>query len=139
MGLKAIAQHAPVIFSRHWTAGEAADSHIFTADRGYELLEVNEVHRVAGAGSTTLMIEKAPSGTAPGSGTDLLGTAFATDSTADTPVHKTAAGGGLVASKVSRTLARGDSLVADFTGTMTAYEGGVTIVLRPLGSRKLAY
>jgi hypothetical protein len=139
MGFKAVAKHAPVIFSAHFTAGEAADKQVFTADRYYELLEVIEVHRIVGAASSTLMIEKTASGVAPASGVDLLAAAFLTDSTVDIPVRKHIANGGLVASAVSRTLAPGDSLSADFTGTITAYEGAITFVLRPIPGLGAAY
>lgn len=136
--LKSIAYHAPVIIHTDMVAAAAGDRPIFTADRSYEVLEITEVHSVAGAASSTLMIEKAPSGTAPASGTDLLVTAFAIDSTANTPVRKHVANGGLVA-KASRTLVAGDSLVMDFTGTISAYVGAVTIVLRPITPEKSAY
>jgi hypothetical protein len=129
---KSIAKLAPVVVTAGFTAGELADKQVFTANRPYELLEVIEVHRVAGAASATIMIEKTASGVAPGSGVDLLGTAFAIDSTADTPVRKHVANGGLVSSAASRTLNAGDSLSVDATGTLTAYEGVLTLVLKPL-------
>ena len=137
--LRKFANQAPVIFSAHFTAGEAADKQVFTADRDYELLEIIEVHRIAGAASSTAMIEKTPSGTAPGSGTDLHGTAFAADSTADTPVHKTVSNGGLVAAFTTRLIKRGQSLAVDFTGTVTAYEGAFTFVLRPTNGAQSPY
>jgi len=134
MAFKAVAKHAPVIFSAHFTAGEAADKQVFTADRYYVLETVIGVNRVVAA-SATAMVEKTPSGTAPASGTDLLGAAFALDSTVDTPVTKSSTNGGLVTSEQSRTLAPGDSLSIDFSGTTTNFEGCFTFVLRPLPGR----
>lgn len=127
---KAFVRYAPIIFSAHFTAGEAADKQVFTAPMPCRLLKVTETHVTAGAGSSAAMVEKTPSGTAPASGTDLLSTAFALDSTVDTPVEKVFAdfvGEGEVS------LAQGDSLAIDFSGTVTAYEGVFTFVVLPTG------
>lgn len=131
MPMRNISKWAPVIFPVHFTPGEAVDKQVFTADRDYEVLEVIEVHVAAGAASSTLAIEKVSSGTAPASGTDILATTFALDSTVDTPVHKNRFNGGL-ASKATRTITRGQSLTVDFTGTITDYEGCITFVLQPV-------
>jgi hypothetical protein len=40
MGLKAIARLAPVLVQYRTSAGEAADVHIFVADRDYEIMDV---------------------------------------------------------------------------------------------------
>lgn len=135
MAFKAVAKHAPVIFTAHFTAGEAADKQIFTADRYYVLEKVIEVNRVV-ASSATAMVEKTVSGVAPGAGVDLLASNFALDATVDTPITKSSVNGGLVASEQSRTLAPGDSLSIDFGGTTTAFEGCFTFVLRPLPGRE---
>lgn len=139
MSFKAVANHAPVIFPVHFTAGEAADKQVFVADRAYEVLEVIEVHRIVGAGSSTIMIEKTASGVAPGSGVDILATAFALDSTVDIPISKNVANGGLVTAQASRILERGDSLTVDAGGTVTDYEGTLTFVLKPLRVTTTAY
>lgn len=127
---KAFVRYAPQVFSVHFTPGEAVDKEVFTAPFPCKLLKVTEVHVAAGNASSTAQIEKTPSGTAPASGTDLLSTAFALDSTADTPVAKVLAD---MASDAARTLAEGDSLSVDFTGTITNYEGAFTFVILPTG------
>ena len=139
MSFKAVAKHAPVIITAHFTAGEAADKQFFVADRDYEVVEVIEVHRVAGAASSTLDVNRCASGTAAASGTTVLASDFATDSTADTPVHKHVGNGGLATTVAARTLSRGQSLAADFTGTITAYEGVVQVLLKPIHVAHTAY
>lgn len=132
-GFKAVARLAPVVVTAHFTAGEAVDKQVFTADRDYYLEEVIETH-VATASSATAMIERCASGTAPASGTDLLASTFALDSTANTPVYKTRSGGGVLSSGAANLIRRGQSLAVDFTGTLTNYEGVFVFVLRPKGN-----
>ena len=139
MSFKAVANHAPVIVTCHFTAGEAADKQFFVADRAYEVMEVVEVHRVAGAASSTGDLKKCASGTAAASGTSVLASTFALDSTADTPVHKHVANGGLSTTAGVTSIARGDSLAVDVTGTVTAYEGVFQVVLKPVRVRQTAY
>lgn len=80
----------------------------------------------ASGASTTLMIEKVPSGTAIGSGTDILAAAvnLKTGVTANTVETLT-----LHATAANYTLAAGDSLGLDFTNAITEYVGCVTITL----------
>lgn len=111
----------------HVTAGEAQDTQVFVADQDYQLVAVFESHRVAGAASSTLMLERCASGTAPGSGVDLLASTFALDSTADTPVQAT-----LTTTRENRIIRAGQQIGFDYTGTVSAYEGTVTMVLAPL-------
>ena len=110
-------------------AGSQIDANIFVADAAYEVVAIREVHSVAGAGSSTLNIEKCTGTTAPGSGTDLATTAFALDSTANTVVSKTTASG-LTTTQASKRLAVGDRLALDWSGTVTAYVGTITVSLR---------
>ena len=127
MGIKAIAKLAPVHVAYTISAGEAADTSIFVADQDYEIMDVRECHSTAGASSTTLDVGVAASGTAPASLTTALSAVLALDSTANTPVQST-----LTATAENRKLDRGEQLALNYTGTVSAYEGAVHIVLRPV-------
>ena len=127
MGIKAIARLAPVHVVYTISAGEAADTGIFVADRDYQIMDVREVHSTAGASSTTLDVGIAASGTAPASLTTALSSTLAIDSTANTPVQST-----LTSTLANRKMDRGDQLSLNWTGTVTAYEGAVHIVLKPI-------
>jgi len=127
MGLKAIARLAPVLVQYRTSAGEAADVHVFVADRDYEIMDVRETHSVAGASSSTLDLGVSASGTAPASLTTALSSAFALDSTVDTPVQAT-----LTSTVANRKVDLGEQISLNFTGTVTAYEGAVHIVLKPV-------
>jgi hypothetical protein len=127
MGIKAIARLAPVHVVYTISAGEAADIGIFVADQDYEIMDVRECHSIAGASSTTLDIGIASSGTAPASLTTALSSTLALDSTANTPVQST-----LTATLANRKMDKGEQLSLNYTGTVTAYEGSVHIVLKPI-------
>ena len=131
-GFKAIAKLAPVYVTAKIFAAEDTDQIVFIADRDYEVREV-AVSLSAGDAAGTLMLDKCPSGTAIGSGTDLLVSAFDLNATADTPVFKSVANGGVVSSVSSRTLVRGDALGLDFGGTLNdTFQGVVQILLQPV-------
>ena len=108
----------------------------------YELVEAIETHSVVGSDGSAVTVDvvKASPGTAPGSGTSLLGTAFNLKSTANTPVHKYKGGtstAALASSQVTRTVRSGQQIGLNFTGTLTASAGvSVTLVfaLRRKGS-----
>jgi len=127
MGIKAIARLAPVHVAYTISAGEAADTCIFVADQDYEIVDVRECHSTAGAGSTTLDVGVAASGTAPASLTTAISSALALDSTANTPVQST-----LTSTVANRKLDKGEQIALKYTGTVTAYEGAVHIVLKPV-------
>lgn len=116
------------------TVGAAqADGNFFIADTDYEVIRVAEVHSVAGAASSTLDIKKCTGTTAPASGTTILASTFALDSTVNTNVSKTSASG-LSATRSTRRLTAGDRLAYDFTGTVTAYVGTIQVHLRRLSN-----
>ena len=127
MGIKAIARLAAVHIPYTISAGEAADCQIFVADQDYEIRDVRETHRSVGAGSSTLDVGISASGTAAASLTTALSSAFALDSTADTPVQAT-----LTSTLAARKMDRGEQISLNFTGTVSAYEGAVHIVLKPI-------
>ncbi len=127
MGIKAIARLAPVHIPYTISAGEAADCQIFVADQDYEIMDVRETHSIAGASSTTLDVGVSASGTAATSLTTALSSTFSIDSTADTPVQAT-----LTSTLANRRVDKGEQISLNFTGTVTAYEGAVHIVLKPI-------
>ena len=128
---KDIALDAPVYvnFIIPENAG-AVDAALFTSDGYYEVLEAREVHTVAGTdgSAVTLDLLKAASGTAFGSGTSVLASTFNLKSTAATPVSKTITNGGVNQTRSSRLVSIGDTLYANFAGTVTGYVGGVVTV-----------
>ena len=127
MGIKAIARLAPVHIPYIISAGEAADCQIFVADQDYQIMDVRETHSIAGASSSTLDVGISASGTAAASLTTALSSAFALDSTADTPVQAT-----LTSTLANRKMDKGEQISLNFTGTVSAYEGAVHIVLKPI-------
>ena len=127
MGIKAIARLAAVHIPYTISAGEAADCQIFVADQDYEILDVRETHSIVGAGSSTLDVGISASGTAPASLTTSLSSTFALDSTVNTPVQAT-----LTSTLANRKMDKGDQISLNFTGTVSAYEGAVHIVLNPI-------
>ena len=134
MGIKAIGRFAPVHVVYTISAGEAADKQIFVADQDYEIVEVRETHTTAGASSSTLDVGVAASGTAAASLTTALGSTFALDSTADTPVTGT-----LTSTLANRNVDKGEQIALNYTGTVTNYEGALHIVLNPVRNRNTNY
>lgn len=106
-----------------------ADRFIWTAPWACQVTKVEVVQSAIEATSetTTLMIEKVPSGTAIGSGTDILAAALnlKTGVTANTK-----AAPALHATEANLQLAAGNSLALDFTNAITEYVGCVTITLK---------
>lgn len=136
MSFKAISDRAPVVLTINLPLnGDCVDQNVFIADRPYDVIAVRESHAVAGndAGAVTLDVKKATSTTAIASGTTVLASTFDMKGTANTVVTKTRANAGVVSTAVA-TLAQGDRLGLDFTGTITTLSGvQVSIMLRPSG------
>jgi hypothetical protein len=111
-----------VVTYRYGAATEA-DGPIFTATRACRVLKV--MARILGtAGSATIDLKKAPSGTAAASGTSLLAAAMAADATTNTNLTP-----GLTTTAADLSLAAGDSICLDVTGTLTSATGAITIEL----------
>ena len=93
----------------------------FIATRPTEVLEVQEVHSVAGTNGSpvTLDVEKLTGTTAPGAGDTILGSTFDLKSTANTVVTKE----GPTELSSDRQLAPGDRLALVVSGTLTALKG----------------
>lgn len=95
----------------------------FIADRPYEALIVTERHEVA-ATDGSVDVRKAPSGTAPSSGTSILNSAMNLTTIANT--NQTATLSGTLS---NRRLDKGDSLVLVATGLLTSLQGETVSVL----------
>ena len=107
---------------------EDVSQNIFVADKKYNILSVSEVHSTAGSdnGTVSVDVQACNSTQAPGSGTTVLASVFNLKSTANTVVNKTLA-------TTLPTLAVGDRLAVNFTGTPTSLAGVViTVVLQPV-------
>lgn len=113
-------------------ASNTVDSIFFIADRAYEIVSVVTRATVLenSAADSTIMIEKVPSGTAVGSGTDCLAaavnlkTGLTVNTNATLALHGTAA---------NYQLAAGDALGIDFGGTaVTEFVGDLTVTLKAI-------
>lgn len=104
-------------------AAASIPSILFTTPYACKVVRAYERHVTVAGQAGTMQIEKVPSGTAPGSGTNILTSAFDLTSTANTNV--------VAAGSTTVTLAAGDSLgIKLASGTATSYAGGaVTAVL----------
>lgn len=113
--------------STEYTAS-SVDKTFFVADRSYTVKNVSVRVSAAGtdAGAVTLVVEKTPDGTAIGSGTNLSSDTANLKGTANTKVDLT-----LSTTASDLNLAVGDALSVNFTGTMTAATGVVTVSLAP--------
>lgn len=104
----------------------SVDNYLYTFSRPGKIVDARINLTVAGsdAGAVTLDLKKCPSGTAPASGTSVLASTFNLKSTAATPVAGT-----LTATQSVRLFEAGDSLSLDFTGTLTALVGVLTLTI----------
>lgn len=98
----------------------------FIAQRTYQILEVTERHETAGTdgSAVTVMLKKVPSGTAPGSGTNILTAGLNLKATADTNQSGTISQVAGVARITS-----GEALTLVTTGTLTSLVGVTVSVL----------
>ena len=126
----------PLYFTREFRLDGAAPATagnfgtpFFIADDAYELVSVRERHTTAGAdaGAVTVMLKKVPSGTAPGSGTDMLSAGINLKATANTNQS-----GSLSATVANIRLAATDSVAAVLTGTPTSLAG---VIIQTLWKR----
>jgi len=102
----------------------SVDKRVFTADAACTVTKIDLTVTVAGTdgSAVTVMPEKVPSGTAIGSGSDLLASTLDLKGTANTIQNGT-----LHATAANLVLAAGDSIALDFAGTLTAATGVLSI------------
>lgn len=118
--------YLPISFTYYDTTPQTAGTYsiLFIADRDYDVISVSEAHGTACSSNGTLQIEKCSSGVAPDSGTVLLSTALALNTTANTPQY-----GALITNTLR--IKRGDRLVAKDAGTLTDVKDlNISILLR---------
>ena len=98
---------------------------VFMALRPCFVRDVYEFHTTAGSdgSAVTLNIEKLTGTQAPDAGSTVLSTAFNLKGTANTQQQ-----GALVASRVTRTLSKGDRLCLKDVGTLTAVAGVLVVI-----------
>lgn len=101
----------------------SVDAHIFTAIRPCIVRAVSAICSVAGEASSVVDVKKIDAVEAPASGVTMLSATLALDTTANTVIV-----GGLAA-VAARTLAAGNGIALDHTGTITSLVGRVTIEL----------
>lgn len=101
------------------------DTPVFIADDAYQVVKINEVHSVVGGGSAAVTVKKCTGTTAPASGTAMHASAIDLTATINTNISPT-----LVATTSTLTLAAGDKVSLDFSGTLTGLVGVITINLK---------
>ncbi len=108
----------------------AIDSAFFVADKAYRVIGITGRSTIAGTngGAVTAAVMKAPSGTALSAGTALQQSTINLKTTADTNFSAVS----LTATTADLTLAAGDCVGLDVTGTTTAARGVVCVFLQPL-------
>lgn len=106
----------------------SVDKTFFVADRSYVVKNVSGRVTVAGtdASAVSAVVNKVPNGTAITSGTNLTSDTMDLKGTANTKQDLT-----LSTTASDLVLAAGDALAIDFTGTLTAATGVITVSLAP--------
>jgi|TARA_Y100000310_G_scaffold158782_1_gene158225 hypothetical protein len=104
----------------------SVDDRFMTANRPWRVIGVRATVTVAGSdgSAVTAEVEKVPSGTAIASGVDIATATFNLKGTANT-----VQAGTLTSTDADLDLVAGDSLAVDFTGTLTAATGVITVAL----------
>jgi hypothetical protein len=120
------ADDGPFVFATAEYTASSIDKSFYIATRAVRVVAVTLRVTAAGtdAGAVTAMIEKVPSGTAIGSGTDILSATVNLKGTANTN-----AAGALSTTAGALDLAAGNSLGLDLTGTMTAATGSIVVAM----------
>jgi hypothetical protein len=110
----------------YFTGTPAATTQVFfIATRPMYIVEASEIHAVAAGGTSTLGVIHDTSTNAPGAGTDIMGTDFNLNATANT-VQNT----GLSATVATKTLAAGDRLSVKWqTGSGIQSSSGVVVTV----------
>ena len=118
---------SPTVLSAGYAA-DSVDKRIFIAPRPYRVLGASLVPDTIGSdvGAVSAMVEKVPDGTDIGSGVEVLSAAFDLKDTVDTEQVGT-----LTATSADLSVAAGDAIAIDFTGTLTDAAGVVTVQIHP--------
>lgn len=100
----------------------SVDKIAFIAPFACKLIRAQEAHSVVGGASAAVDVKKCTGTTAPASGTTMLASAFDLTAAINTTVDKT-----LSSTTADLTLAAGDRVAFDFSGTLTGLVGSVTL------------
>jgi hypothetical protein len=114
---------APIVV-RHKVDANSVDENVFIAPFACKLVRAQEAHSVVGGAGAQVDVKKCTGTTAPASGTSMLGSVF--DLTSGVAVN-TVTDKTLATSSSTLTLAAGDRVSLDFTGTLTGLVGVVTL------------
>lgn len=118
-----------IVLAEHIDAN-TVDKNFFVAHRALRIVSVTEAHAVAGndVGAVTLAVKKCTATQAPSAGTAVHTGTADLKGAANTVQTLT-----LSATPADLTLAAGDRLAIDVTGTLTTLAGGIVVVaLRPI-------
>lgn len=119
----------PAIYTLEPTAA-ILDQNFYIANQSMAVVSISEIHRVAGGSTPTAVIKKCTSGQTIAQGTSLMTNTFDMAGTAQTQQNAT-----LSTNPATTTLAAGDRLALDLTGTLTSLAGVcVTVWMMPLTS-----
>ncbi len=112
------------------TNAAIVDQVFYIANQAMRVVSITEKHRVLGSSTPTAVVKKCTSGQTIAQGTSVMSGSFDLHATAETLQTAT-----LASDQGTITLAAGDRLAFDITGTTTALAGVlVTVMLQPLDS-----
>ncbi len=112
------------------TNAAIVDQNFYIANQAMRVVSISEVHRVLGSSTVSAVVRKCTSGQTIVQGTSLMSNTFDLHATAETQQNGT-----LATNPATLTLAAGDRLAFDITGTTTALAGVcITVMLQPLVS-----
>ncbi len=119
----------PAVYMMETTAA-IVDQNFYIANQAMRVVSISEVHRVLGSSTVSAIVRKCTPGQSIVQGTSLMSNSFNLHSVAETQQNGT-----LATNPSTLTLAAGDRLAFDITGTTTALAGVcVTVMLQPLVS-----
>ena len=121
--LQKTARRLEVTFTLSKNANLGVDQCFFIARRNYQVTDASCVFSVAAGGTSTVQLVRDTLTDAPGAGTDLLGTAFNLNATANTVIV-----GSLTADARFNYLMAGDRLAVDFANAAQS-SAGVTVTV----------
>lgn len=107
----------------------SVDANVFIADRGYKVIAIQEVHSVVGGASAAVRPRKVTGTAAPGASAGTTVKELTTANIDLTATINTVQAAALTSTAADLTLAAGDRIALDFSGTLTGLVGVVQIVL----------
>lgn len=108
----------------------SVDTHVFVADRAYQVMAVNEIHSVVGSTSAAVRPRKITDTSAPGAAVSATVKELTTAAADLTATINTTQALTLSATAADLLLAAGDKIALDFSGTLTGLVGVISISLK---------